>query len=127
MYSVQTDVCEEDEVKVHATGNIEEGEASSGEEGEIKGSTVSQVTRARVHLLLCPADESDEPPSPSHRQQPSPQQAAHEASPTSRQGNLAEADQAPQRSERGVSGEARDRQTEEKPPKTKVFIWFVSV
>ena len=51
-YSLQTDVCEEDEVKVHATGNIEEGEVSSGEEGEIKGSTVSQVSQALVHLPL---------------------------------------------------------------------------
>ena len=28
---------DEDEVKVHAAGDIEEGELSSGEEGEIKG------------------------------------------------------------------------------------------
>ena len=30
-------VHEEDEVKVHITGDIEEGEISSDEEGEIKG------------------------------------------------------------------------------------------
>ena len=31
------DLVSEDEVKVHATGDIEEGEISSDEEGEIKG------------------------------------------------------------------------------------------
>ena len=34
---VSQSISEEDEVKVHAVFDIEEGELSSGEEGEIKG------------------------------------------------------------------------------------------
>ena len=44
-------VHEEDEVKVHITGDIEEGEISSDEEGEIKGVYVCACVFVCLHIM----------------------------------------------------------------------------
>ena len=58
------DLVSEDEVKVHATGDIEEGEISSDEEGEIKGEDVHPYSWPHPFckcMFVCPCMDNNNP------------------------------------------------------------------